>query len=175
MSKGGGGVLVNNEEKRHLFVSKPLAVYFFLTFAFLGLIYLIFATSAENIKLSEVSPIFKDKNIFSHLNKLGNISYTIRSRESLERSNIHRVFFKVDVPEGISQKQLLAVAQKIVKETISHEYCHSIKIDFGPYGYVDFAPYGNWAKGGEVPISNYRNYRFNYVLSSSLFSKKSGS
>lgn len=175
MSERRRGVFVNNEEKRYLFVSKPLAVYFFLTFAFLGLIYFIFATSAGNIKSSEASPIFKDKNIFSHLNKLRDTSYTIRSRESLDRSNIHRVFFQVDVPKGTNQEQLLAVAQKIVKETISHEYCHSIKIDFGPYGYVDFAPYGNWAKGGEVPISHYRNYRFNYVLSSSFFSIKNGS
>jgi len=162
---------VNNEEKRHLFVSKPLAFYFFLTFTFLGLIYFIFATSTKNIKSSEASPIFKDKNIFSHLNKFRDTSYTIRSRESLDRSNIHRVFFQVDVPKGINQEQLLAVAQKIVKEAISHEYCHSIKIDFGPYGYVDFAPYGNWAKGGEVPISHYRNYRFKLCLIFLFFSQ----
>lgn len=155
---------MNKEGERYLFVSKPLFVYFFLAVVFLVLIFFLFTGSIEEIKISEVSFIIKDKNIFSHLEKAKEAIYIIKSRESLDRKNIHRVFFQVEVQEGINQEQLLAIAQKIVKETISYEYCHSIRIDFGPYGHVDFAPYGNWIKGGEIPTGQYRDYRFNYVL-----------
>lgn len=170
MSEGKRGEARNGEE-RHLLVSHPLFFYSLIVIIFFVLIFLFFSASTDKIELSETSPIFENKEIFSHLLKTEYISYTIRSRESLDRNNIHRVYFKIEVPRGVNQEYLSAVAQKVVKETIIHERCHSIKIDFGPYGYVDFAPFGDWNKAGEININGYRNYRFNYVFSSLMASK----
>jgi len=158
------GVTLNKEEKR-LLISHPLFFCFLIVFVFFALIYLFFVTSTNKTKLSETSPIFNNTKIFSYLHKAENIFYTIRIRESLDRINIHRVYFKIEVPTDINQEQLSAVAQKIVKETIIHEKCHGIRIDFGPFGNVDFAPYGDWSRAGEVDIDRYKNYRFKYVYS----------
>ena len=160
-----GGVALNKEEKR-LLISNPLFYCFLIVFVFFALIGLFFVASTNETKLSETSPIFNNTKIFSHLQKAEDVFYTIRIRESLDRANIHRVYFKIEVPTDISQEQLSAVAQKIVKETIIHERCHGIRIDFGPFGNVDFAPYGDWSKAGEVDIDRYKNYGFKYVLSS---------
>ncbi len=159
------GVALNKEEKR-LLISHPLFFYFLIVFVFFALIYLFFITSTNETKLSETSQIFNNIKIFSHLHKAEDIFYTIRIRESLDRANIHCVYFKIEVPTDINQEQLSAVAQKIVKETIIHERCHGIRIDFGPFGNVDFAPYGDWSRAGEVNIDRYKDYGFKYVLSS---------
>ncbi len=159
------GVVLNREEKR-LLVSHPLFYCFLIDFVFFALISLFFVASTNETKLSETSPIFKNIKIFSHLHKAEDIFYTIRIRESLDRANIHRVYFKIEVPTDINQEQLLAVAQKIVKETIIHERCHGIRIDFGSFGNIDFAPYGDWNMAGEVDIDRYKDYGFKYVLSS---------
>ncbi len=159
------GVAINKEEKR-LIISRPLFYCFLIVFVFFALIYLFFVISTNETTLSETSPIFNNINIFSYLHKADDIFYTIRIRESLDRANIHRVYYKIDVSTDINQEQLSAVAQKIVKETIIHERCHGIRIDFGPFGNVDFAPYGDWNRAGEVDIDRYKNYGFKYVLSS---------
>ena len=159
------GVALNKEEKR-LLISHPLFFCFLIVFVFFALIYLFFVTATNETKLSETSPIFNNINIFSHLHKAEGIFYTIRIRESLDSANIHRVYYKIEVPTDINQEQLSAIAQKIVKETIIHERCHGIRIDFGPFGNVDFAPYGDWSKAGEVDIDRYKDYGFKYVLSS---------
>jgi hypothetical protein len=159
------GVVLNKEAKRFL-ISYPLFLSFVIVIVFFALIYLFFVTSTNETKLSETSPIFNNIKIFSHLDKAEDILYTIRIRESLDRANIHRVYYKIDVPTDINQEQLSAVAQKIVKETIIHERCHGIRVDFGPFGNVDFAPYGDWSRAGEVDIDRYKNYGFKYVLSS---------
>ena len=159
------GVALNKEEKR-LLISHPLFFYFLIVFVFFALIYLFFVTSTNETKLSETSQIFNNIKIFSHLHKAEDIFYTIRIRESLDRANIHCVYFKIEVPTDINQEQLSAVAQKIVKETIIQERCHGIRIDFGPFGNVDLAPYGDWSRAGEVNIDRYKDYGFKYVLSS---------
>jgi hypothetical protein len=166
-----GGVALNKEAKC-LLISHPFFFSFLIIFVFFALIYLFFVTSTNETKLSETSPIFNNIKIFSHLHKAEDIFYTIRIRESLDRANIHRVYFKIEVPTDIKQEQLSAVAQKIVKETIIHERCHGIRIDFGPFGNVDFAPYGDWSRAGEVDIDRYKNYGFKYVLSSFDTSKE---
>ena len=159
------GVVLNKEAKR-LLISHPLFLSFVIVIVFFALIYLFFVTSTNETKLSETSPIFNSIKIFSHLDKAEDIFFTIRIRESLDRANIHRVYFKIDVPTDINLEQLSAVAQKIVKETILHERCHGIRIDFDPFGNVDFAPYGDWSRAGEVDIDRYKDYGFKYVLSS---------
>jgi len=90
--------------------------------------------------------------------------YIIKARENLDSMNIHRVHIKVDMPEKMPHEKLKAVAQKIVKDTIAHEKCNTIAIDFGPYGYVDFAPYGNWLRISNRLPNNYNNYRFKYIF-----------
>ena len=169
MSEMRGVVL--NKEAKHLLISHPLLFCFLIVFVFFVLIYLFFVTSTNEKKLSETSPIFNNTQIFSHLQKAQDIFFTIRIRESLDRANIHRVYYKIDVPTDINQEQLSAVAQKIVKETILHERCHGIRIDFGPFGNVDFAPNGDWSRAGEVNIDRYKDYGFKYVLSSFGVSK----
>jgi hypothetical protein len=159
------GVVLNKEAKRFL-ISHPLFLSFVIVIVFFALIYLFFVTLTNETKLSETSPIFNNIKIFSHLDKAEDIFFTIRIRESLDRANIHRVYFKIDVPTDINLEKLSAVAQKIVKETILHERCHGIRIDFGPFGNVDFAPYGDWSRAGEVDIDRYKDYGFKYVLSS---------
>ena len=159
------GVVLNKEAKR-LLISHPLFLSFVIVVVFFALIYLFFVTSTNETKLSETSPIFNNIKIFSHLDKAEDIFFTIRIRESLDRANIHRVYYKIDVSTDINPEQLSAVAQKIVKETILHESCHGIRIDFGPFGNVDFAPYGDWSRAGEVDIDRYKDYGFKYVLSS---------
>lgn len=173
MSRGKRGLYLN--KKNYLSVSRPLSFHFFLAFIFLTMIYFLFTNYNDETELYATSSIFKNKKIFSHLDKAEEISYVIRSRESLDRNNIHRLYFQVEVPKGINREQLVAGAQKIVKETISYELCHSIKIDFDSYGHVDFAPYGDWTRAGEIPINHYRNYRFKYVFSSFLPQNKGDS
>ena len=82
----------------------------------------------------------------------------------MDRSTVHRVFFKIEVLKIDNKETLMALAQKIVKELLSHEQCHGVSIDFGPFGYADFAPYGNWIRSGEIPINNYKDYQFRYIF-----------
>ena len=142
--------------------------YLFSIFLPISFLILIITDCTNEVDLTDDLSILKNKNIFSHvhLDKKRAISYKIKSREALNRNNIHRVYFYIEIPNGVTQDMLKAVAQKIVKNTITHEICHSINIDFGPYGYIDFAPFGEWVKAGDVPIENYRYYRFKYCFSS---------
>jgi hypothetical protein len=171
MSDGRRGVNLHIQDDRFLYVSKPLFFYFFIVIVFIILIFFLSSHSNYEIKLSDAYPIFKNRDIFSHLNKAAEISYTIKLRANLDRNGVHRIYFQVDVPEGASQEQIITAAQKIVKEGISQEFCHGVRIDFGRYGHVDFAPFGDWGRAGEIPVNQYKNYRFNYFFSS-LFSMK---
>lgn len=158
-------------EENRLNVSKPILYYFLLGVIFLILIYLVSSDLDYEKKFYSSSSIFKDRRIFSHLDKPDEIKHTIKLRESLNKGDIHRVFFQVEVAGEVNRERLSSLAQKIVKETISKEHCHSIRIDFGPHGYVDFSPFGDWDKAGETPLGVYRNFRFKYIFSSSLPSK----
>jgi len=156
-------------EEKHLHVSKPLFINFFLVAIFLALIFLL----PSHTKLTKTSSLIEDKEIFSDADKAKEIFFTIKSRESLDRANVHRLYFQVDVPKEIDDKSLMAVAQRIVKETISREYCQAIRIDFGRYGCVDFAPYGEWEKAGENALPRYEKYRFKHILNPLFSFKKS--
>jgi hypothetical protein len=145
--------------ERYLYVSKPLLINFFLVLIFLTLIFLL----SFNTRPTKTSCLFKNKEIFSDLDKAKEIFFTIKLRESLDRGSVHRLYFQVEVPKEIDDKSLMAVAQRIVKETISQEYFHAIRIDFGRYGYVDFAPYGEWEKAGETAYLRYEKYRFKCI------------
>jgi hypothetical protein len=103
------------------------------------------------------------KEKFPLAEKASDIPYEIQSRNWTD-SPIHSVLYQVKISAPFSELRMCAVAQKIVKETITQEWCHRIAIDFPGKGYVDFAPYGNWLKAGEVPIDNYRSYAFKYTL-----------
>lgn len=155
---------MSRKSENRLFISKPLIVYFLLSFVFLTLLFIFFRNSMEDVKTFDISLVLKNTEAFSHLGKVKELSYRIKSRNNLNSSNVHRVSYQVEIPKGVNKELLMAVAQKIVKDTIGRELCHSVTIDFGEYGYVNFAPYGNLFKAGEVPFDNYRNYRFNYVF-----------
>ena len=95
------------------------------------------------------------------------VPYIIKLRKNLDKDEIHRIQFEVQVSDGIKHEQFIAIGQKIVRKTLAYEFCHGITIDFGNGIRIDFAPYGNWAKAGEVPINNYQEYDFNYFFPSS--------
>lgn len=127
---------------------------------FLFLIYLFF----QNNK-SDGSEDVEGRSVSFALARMANdIDFEITFRKNFDQDNVHRVHFKVDVLMNASQGELKAIAQKIVKDTIEKERCHSIAIDFGIFGYVDFAPYGNWLKAGEIPIDDYKDYQFKYLF-----------
>jgi len=133
---------------------------FFLVFSFSILV----SISPERSGINEQIPDLKNESLFSLAENARGMSYTIQDRERLDRNGLHQEYFQIDMPEGASQKELKAIAQKIVKDTIDHKECHCIVIDFGIYGYVDFAPYGNWVKAGDIPLDDYKNYDFRYVF-----------
>jgi hypothetical protein len=147
-------------KERYLYVSKPLLINFFLVLIFLTLIFLL----SFNAGPAKTPSLFKNKEIFSALDRAKEIFFTIKLRENLDRGSVHRLYFQVEVPKETDDKSLMVVAQRIVKETIPHEYCDGIRIDFGRYGYVDFAPYGEWEKAGETAHPRYERYRFRYIL-----------
>ncbi|MCJ7679486.1 MAG: hypothetical protein MUP70_02065 [Candidatus Aminicenantes bacterium] len=92
------------------------------------------------------------------------VSYEILQRKTFSYSDIIRIQFKVQMAGNDSKQNLQAVAQKIVRDTILKNKCHTISIDFGRGGFVDFAPYGKWTMAGEAPILNYKDYRFRYAF-----------
>lgn len=140
--------------------SKPFSFFCSLCLFYSALIFIFFTASCYK----EESTGLERNDLFSSADKSQGISYTIKERESINISNIHRLRFRIEVPNSISNEQIMSIAQKIVKNTIAHEECHSITLDFGLYGYVDFAPYGNWVKAGEIPIDNYKDYKFKYFF-----------
>lgn len=147
-------------KQKHLSVSKPLIINFFIAVTLLFLISLLPST----IEPPRISSLFKNREIFSHLDEAKKISYIIKLRENLDRDNIHRIYFQVEVLTEVDEKSLMAVAQRVVKETISREDCGALRIDFGRYGYVDFAPYGEWERAAAALPGLYERYRFKYVL-----------
>lgn len=133
---------------------------FFLVFSFSILV----SISPDRSVINEQIPDLKNERLFSLAENTSGMSYTIQYSESSDRNGLHQEYFQIDMPEGASQKKLKAIAQKIVKDAIDHKECHCIVIDFGIYGHVDFAPYGNWIKAGDIPLDNYKNYDFRYVF-----------
>jgi len=123
------------------------------------LIYILFTSSCDDKRNLNS----KNDDLFPLVNKAEGVMYIIKSRENIDSMDIHRVHI-VDIAEKMSHEKLKAVAQKIVKDTIAHEKCNSIAIDFGPYGYVDFAPYGNWLRISNRLPNDYNNYRFKYIF-----------
>lgn len=135
-------------------------MYFLLALVFLFLIFLFFPN-----KKSDRSKDVEGSSVSFALARMANdVDFEILFRKNFDQDNVHRVHFRVDVTKNVSQGELKAIAQKIVKDTIEKERCHSIAIDFGIFGYADFAPYGNWLKAGEIPIDDYKNYRFKYLF-----------
>jgi hypothetical protein len=90
--------------------------------------------------------------------------YKVLSRKNFVYNSIFRIQFNVEVPEETSTQQYMAIAQKLVQDTIRMEKCHSIEILFEDNCYVDFAPYGEWDRAGEIPINDYRDYKFKYTF-----------
>ena len=168
MSGKKGGNLLSVKGDRGLSIANPLFRNFFLIAALLILIFFISSNSNETRNIAYSSNIFENKTIFSHLDKADKIPYVIKSRKYFDRGDIHFVYFQIELLGDVGRENLSAVAQKVVKRVISQEYCHYIKIDFGQYGYVDFAPFGDWEKAGKVPINGYEEFKFKYFLSSFL-------
>ncbi|MFQ6070458.1 MAG: hypothetical protein ACE5LC_08025 [Candidatus Aminicenantales bacterium] len=158
-----------HKSRPFLSMPHPVLLFFFLSLLFLAGIFFtakktIFETPVES--QSPVNFYFSpNKGQFSHLQEAKNIPFRIKSRNNIDRGRIHLVHIVAEVPPGLTQTQLLGVSEKIVKAILSRELCHGISIDFVAGGSVDFAPFGNWAKAGEVPIDNYRDYQFRYFPS----------
>jgi len=142
--------------ERNLFVfDRPFLI---LTLLFLPVILSVCVLEEKGNNLIE------QKDVFALVDEAEGIPYVIKDRKSLDRQKYHRVLFQVEVSHTLPRIKIKALAQKIVKDTIEREQCHGISLDFGPYGYADFAPYGNWQKSGENPEVDYSNFRFTYVF-----------
>lgn len=158
--RGDAASKLSKKLKNLLPDSKPFSFFCSLCLFYSTLIFIFFTASCYK----EESTGLERNDLFSSADKSQEISYTIKERESINISNIHRLRFRIEVPNSISNEQIMSIAQKIVKNTIAHEECHSITLDFGLYGYIDFAPYGNWVRAGEIPIDNYKDYKFKYFF-----------
>ena len=104
------------------------------------------------------------KDVFALVDEAEGVPYIIKDRKSLDIHEYHRILFQVEISNNLPRIKLKALAQKIVMETIRREKCHGISLDFGPYGYADFAPYGNLYRSEENMEVDYDNYRFTYVF-----------
>ncbi|MBN1271575.1 MAG: hypothetical protein JXB26_04825 [Candidatus Aminicenantes bacterium] len=114
--------------------------------------------------VEERDSLLLDDKRFSLAELAKTIDYSIKSRESYDKRDIHRVYLRVEVHQELSRREFLALAEWIVKKTVMKERCHSITLDFGFLGNVDFAPYGNLIMAGAVPIDSYNNYAFKYYF-----------
>jgi hypothetical protein len=140
-----------------LSVSKPLFWIFILSFSFF-----IFLT------LSPLSPKKKEsdkklhQNLFSLISLASSIPFNITQRSNIDYEGIHNIYLQVDVPEGLTQSQLKAIAQKIVQDIIQKEDCYSISVDFGKYGFAEFKPFV--ATKPLSAVNNLENYSFTYIF-----------
>jgi hypothetical protein len=142
--------------ERNPLIFNPL--FLFLILLFLPL------TFSVCVQEEKGNRIIEQKDVFALVDEAEGVSYVIKDRKSLDRQEYHRILFQVEVSNTLPPTKLKALAQKIVKDTIKREKCHGISLDFGPYGYADFAPYGNWNKSDEKLEVDYNNYRFTYVF-----------
>lgn len=152
-----GGCVPSKTGKKTGFQYNPLLFALVVLIVFLFLLTLLGCreTGAQHGRRSSLD------NKFPLAGKAAGIPFKIQSRDTLY-SPVHSVLFHVDMQIPATRQDMCAVAQKIVRETLRHEKCHCIAIDFREHGYVDFAPYGKWTKAGEVPIDNYETYEFKY-------------
>ena len=156
VQRGGGGPL---RAVRSL-MSNPI-----IPFIGIGLFMLLPAiTLLSGCNRSDTPSGEQTQTLFPLADLAETVSYEILQRKTFSYSDIIRIQFKVRMAGGTSEQNRLAVAQKIVRDTLHSEKCHTISINFEDGGCVDFAPYGKWAMAGEVPISNYKNYGFRYVF-----------
>jgi len=130
--------------------------FFFICIIFLALIWFLLSLTVISHPGSEPDMVFPMAPMAE------NISFQVLSRKNISIGNSHRVQFRVQIQSLVSKQEFMAVVQKIVKNILQKEDCHSISIDFGVLGYADFAPFGNWAMAGEFPINDYKDYKFKY-------------
>lgn len=158
--EGGRNLKFDKKTKRPKIILHLLSILFLFSLIYFTFFVLIEKNFEGKVKSDDLNSL----NLFPLVEKAKGVSYMIKSRESFIQDSVRRVYYEIEVPKIISREQFMGLAQKIVKETIYQEKCHSIAIDFGPAGYVDFAPFGNWVKAGEVPLDNYENYKFRYIF-----------
>ena len=131
---------------------------------FLFLFILFFSVAFIFLNFQTKESARDSKNLFSLMDKANGIPYVINSRKNIDTPQLLRILYNIELLIYMDHTKIKALAQKIVWETISQERCHSISLDFGPYGYVDFAPFGKLLKTGDIPPQDYENYRFHYVF-----------
>ena len=142
-------------ERSH-FVFNPL--FFLISILFLPLIF------SACIQEEKGNSMIERREVFALVDEAEGVPYKIKDRKSLDNHDYHRILFQIEVSHELPRIKLKALAQKIVKDTIQREICHGISLDFGRYGYADFAPFGNWQRSGDTLEVDYSNFRFTYVF-----------
>ncbi len=137
-----------------LSVSKPLFWIFILSFSFIVLLALLTQSSTSsfsNQKVANLFPLSAQANL---------VSFKIINRRDVDYQGAHLIYLHVQVPEGLNQTQLKAIAQKVVKDLIKHENFYSVSIDFGKYGYTEFKP----PPSLKLSSPSLADYSFTYIF-----------
>ncbi len=159
MREGGcfSSISINGPlRERNLFVFNPLFYLFVLI--------LLPLLSSVCMQQEKGSSVIERKDTFALVDEAEGVSFIIKDRKYLNIHDSHRILFQIEISNSLPKIKIKALAQKIVMETISREKCHGISLDFGRYGYADFAPYGNLHRRETIREANYDNFRFTYVF-----------
>lgn len=140
-----------------LSVSKPLFWVFILSFSF----FIFLSLSPLSSKKKEADQKLQ-QNLFSLISLASSIPFYIAHRNNIDYQGGHNIYLVVEVPSGLTQVQLKAIAQKIVRDIIQKEECYSISVDFGKYGYVEFKP--SAPSPTLSTTNNLENYSFTYIF-----------
>lgn len=104
----------------------------------------------------------------------GKIDYQIAKKESFDHLvndvRIHRIQFRVSLPEHSSEATVRRTAERIVKDVTSSDKVNGISLLFyGPNASIDgsytvasvkWAPNGNWADAAAVAAGDYRRFLY---------------
>ncbi|HHF43269.1 MAG: hypothetical protein DRI99_08710 [Candidatus Aminicenantes bacterium] len=140
-----------------LSISRPLFWIFILSFSF----FIFLSLSPLSSKKKATDQKLR-RNLFSLLSMASSIPFYITHRNNIDHEGIHNIYLEVEVPTGLTQTQLKAIAQKIVHDIIQKEECYSISVDFGKYGYVEFKP--TTPSQSLSALNNLENYSFTYIF-----------
>ena len=101
-------------------------------------------------------------------------TYQIVEQKDISHANAVRLSIRVIVPSNITEQEVKDVAGDVVKKVTKSQDVNAIGIfmydriedAYGAYtvASVDWAPYGDWARAGEVKTGDYSKHQFSYEI-----------
>jgi len=157
-----GGPTFSGFRSMRIFTSAGRTVLFF--FLFLSLLWggeaLLSLKQGERIQGTEV----KDRLVFTLAGKGEGIAFHVIHRISYDRGDCHRVYYKIGLPEGCCRRDIEAVSQWLVKQTLKQEDCRNIALDFGERGYVTFSLYEEHREKVDAKFGSPMEHSFRYIF-----------